>query len=124
VRVLVTGVTGFTGGHLARALVARGYRVRGLVRRATDSTPLEASRIEPVIGSLEDTPAVARALTDIDIVYNIAALYRQAGIPNAAYYDVNAKAAGALVEAAAAFKGLADVPVGGVQELHIDILLA
>jgi dihydroflavonol-4-reductase len=102
VRVLVTGVTGFTGGHLARALVARGYRVRGLVRRATDSTPLEASRIEPVIGSLEDTPAVARALTDIDIVYNIAALYRQASIPNAAYYDVNAKAAGALVEAAAA----------------------
>ena len=30
--VLVTGATGFTGGHLARYLVARGDQVRALVR--------------------------------------------------------------------------------------------
>ena len=37
VRVLVTGATGFTGGHLARALAARGDEVRALVRDAAAS---------------------------------------------------------------------------------------
>ncbi len=32
VKVLVTGATGFTGGHLARHLAARGHEVRALVR--------------------------------------------------------------------------------------------
>jgi len=31
--VLVTGVGGFLGGHIAKQLLARGYRVRGSVRR-------------------------------------------------------------------------------------------
>ena len=36
-RVLITGATGFTGGHLTRWLAARGDRVRVLVRARPES---------------------------------------------------------------------------------------
>jgi nucleoside-diphosphate-sugar epimerase len=101
VRVLVTGATGFTGGHLARSLVSRRYQVRGLARQASQAAGLEAQGIEPLIGSLEDPASLKRAVRDVDIVYNVAALYRDAGIPASTYYAVNATAVGSLIEAAA-----------------------
>ncbi len=100
-RVLVTGTTGFTGGHLARTLVKRGYQVRGLVRQPADAKPLESAGIEPVPGTLEDRAALARAVTDIDVVYHIAAVYRQAGVSKSTYRAVNATAVGDLIDAAA-----------------------
>jgi nucleoside-diphosphate-sugar epimerase len=101
VRVLVTGATGFTGGHLARALAARGYQVRALVRRPDRARELETAGIDLAIGSLEDRSALARAVKDIEVVYHIAAVYRQAGIPKSTYRAVNATAVGDLIDAAA-----------------------
>ena len=45
---------------------------------------------------------MARAVKDVDVVYHIAAVYRQAGIPASTYRAVNVTAVGALIEAAAA----------------------
>jgi nucleoside-diphosphate-sugar epimerase len=101
VRVLVTGATGFTGGHLARTLVRRGYQVRGLARLGSQAADLASSGIEPVIGALEDRAALARAVKDMEIVYHIAAVYRQAGLPTDTYRSVNAISVGHLIEAAA-----------------------
>jgi dihydroflavonol-4-reductase len=101
VRILVTGATGFTGGHLAKTLAKRGYQVRGLARQSAQARDLEASGIEPVFGALEDRSSLARAAKDVDIVYNIAAIYRHAGIPKATYRAINAIAVGSLIEAAA-----------------------
>lgn len=101
-RVLVTGATGFTGGHLARTLARRGYRVRALVRRPSQARELETAGIETESGALEDRASLARAVRDIEVVYHIAAVYRQAGIPKSTYRAVNATAVGDLIDAAAA----------------------
>jgi nucleoside-diphosphate-sugar epimerase len=100
-RVLVTGATGFTGGHLARALAARGDYVRGLVRDPARGAALEAAGVELAIGDLLDVRSVARAASGVDVVYHIAALYRQAGLRSDLYHAVNADAVGTVIDAAA-----------------------
>jgi dihydroflavonol-4-reductase len=100
VRVLVTGATGFTGSHLARALASRGYRVRGLQRDASRKSDVPG--IEGMIGDLRDPAALAKAVEGMNVVYHIAAIYRQAGVSRDVYRAVNATAAGRIVEAAAA----------------------
>ena len=101
-RVLVTGATGFTGGHLARALRSRGYTVRALVRDMDRARDLSTAGIEVVAGDLRDTTTLSRAVAEADVVYHIAALYREAGLPSDTYRAVNALAVRGLIEAAAA----------------------
>jgi nucleoside-diphosphate-sugar epimerase len=113
VRVLVTGVTGFTGGHLAKALMARGHEVRALVRKpeevsfaargpgdTTRSAADIGSGLTLVTGDLRDRASLDNATDGVDVVYNIAAIYRQAGLPADTYRAVNATAVGDLVSAA------------------------
>jgi dihydroflavonol-4-reductase len=102
VRVLVTGATGFTGGHLARALAARGDEVCALVRDPSRAGCLEQAGIELVVGDLRNRADVRTAVTGVAVVYHVAALYRQAGLPASDYRAVNAEAVGTLIDAAAA----------------------
>ena len=100
-RVFVSGVTGFTGGHLARALLSRGYEVCGLVRDVSKAHALDMAGIVPVVGNLVDRESLARALRGAEVAYNIAALYREAGLPTATYRAVNVEAVATLIEVAA-----------------------
>jgi len=101
-RALVTGATGFTGGHLARHLRTRGSSVRALVRRDdARAAALAADGIELCQGDLTDRASLARALAGIDIVYNIGATYRQAAASRDEYAAINAHAVAGLVEAGA-----------------------
>jgi dihydroflavonol-4-reductase len=99
-RVLVTGATGFTGGHLARTLAASGDVVRALTR--SPAPALTAAGIETVLGDLRDPAALERAAAGVEVVYHIAAIYRQAGLADQEYRAVNAAAVRTVIEAAAA----------------------
>lgn len=101
-QVLVTGAAGFTGGHLARTLSARGDRVRALVRDQARAAPLRAHGVELYRADLRESAEVRRACAGVEVVYNIAAIYREAGLPDSAYREVNATAVGTLVREAAA----------------------
>lgn len=70
IRALVTGATGYIGGHLAPALLDRGHRVRAMAR-----TPDKLSgkpwrdRVEVVQGDLTDPESLVSAFQDTDVVY-------------------------------------------------------
>ena len=76
--VLVTGATGFVGWHVARNLLARGQRVRALVRDAARSARAleELEGIETAQGDLRDEDSLARATAGCGVVYHVAADYR------------------------------------------------
>ena len=61
-KVLVTGATGFTGGHLARALKRRGHDVRAMVRHPQAATHLAEAGIPLTIGDLADPASLPAAL--------------------------------------------------------------
>jgi nucleoside-diphosphate-sugar epimerase len=101
VRVLVTGATGFTGGHLVQRLKALGYEVRAMVRSADRARALQQSGVSTVIADVARPETLPAAVAGVEVVYHVAALYRQAGLPPSAYRTVNAEGPGRLVEAAA-----------------------
>jgi dihydroflavonol-4-reductase len=98
---LVTGASGFTGGHLARTLLARGWAVRALVRSAPAAEALRAEGMAVVQGDLADARAVDQAVAGCSHVFHIAALYREARHPDQVYRDVNVGGTRHVLEAAA-----------------------
>ena len=105
-KVLVTGATGFTGGHLAAMLASRGDEVRALVRPRSrtkfDASGLPSKGVTAVEGDLADAGAVRRAAEGVDVVYHIAATYREAGQPDSAYRAINVQGTANVLEAARA----------------------
>ncbi|MBI4859070.1 MAG: GDP-mannose 4,6-dehydratase [Candidatus Riflebacteria bacterium] len=76
---LVTGITGQDGSYLAEFLLAKGYRVCGLVRRSStenfDRIKHIQDRIQLVSGDLLDLSSLVDAVRSVDPeeVYNLAA---------------------------------------------------
>jgi len=103
-KVLVTGATGFTGGHLAWHLLAEGHDVAILVRPASveRSHALRKAGAAVRVGDLVDPDAVTSAAAGCDVVYHIAATYREAGQGEAAYTRVNVDGTRHVLEAARA----------------------
>jgi len=78
-RALITGITGQDGSYLAELLLAKGYEVWGMVRRASTESHERnehiRDRLNFVQGDLLDQPSLTQALvqSEPDEVYNLAA---------------------------------------------------
>ncbi len=73
---LLTGATGFVGSAVARALLARGHRVRALARPGNDRRNLAGLDVEIAEGDLADSASLARAVAGCRYVLHVAADYR------------------------------------------------
>jgi ornithine--oxo-acid transaminase len=71
---LVTGATGFIGGHLAQRLVQEGHQVRCLVRASSDTTLLDGLDVEIAVGDLTSAGSLARATQGCRYVFHCGAL--------------------------------------------------
>ncbi len=98
-KALVTGGTGFTGSHLCEALVRQGYQVRALVRENSNVAALNKLNIELVRGNLCEPHSFDNAVEGIDIVFHIAALFRQQGVDPDIFRKVNAESVEHLLNA-------------------------
>src|SRR5260370_33699669 len=73
---LVTGANGFVGSYVVRALLARGDRVRVLMRENADVRALTGLDVEEMLGDLRYFDSVERAVAGCDEVYHVGADYR------------------------------------------------
>jgi dihydroflavonol-4-reductase len=97
---LLTGGTGFVGAAVARALLARGHRVRALVRPGSDRANLDGLALDLVEGDLTDAASLARAVAGCGFVLHVAADYRIWVPDPAAMLRANVEGTLALLQAA------------------------
>ena len=97
--VLVTGASGFIGGHLAKSLTRRGHRVRCLVRRTSDVTHLQPLAVELAYGDLAAATDWKPILADIDVVYHVAG--KTCALRAQSLMDVNCQGTSQLARACA-----------------------
>ncbi|MAF82937.1 MAG: SDR family oxidoreductase [Gammaproteobacteria bacterium] len=64
--ILLTGVTGKTGGAAASELIKKGVSLRALVRDADKASALKEAGVELVVGDAAERDVVARALDGVE----------------------------------------------------------
>ena len=97
-KALVTGSTGFVGGHLIDALQRAGHSVTALVRTPSKATGLAGTGVTLVRGDLDDPGALRQAATGQDVIYHAAGLV--AARDEAEFLAVNRDGTAHLLEAA------------------------
>src|SRR5579884_3615164 len=97
-RYLITGGTGFLGGHVAEACVQRGFPVSTLARPGSDTALLEKLGVTIHRGDLSDSNTVRRAVQDVDVIVHCAAKVGERG-PAEEYRPINVEALRGLLEA-------------------------
>jgi nucleoside-diphosphate-sugar epimerase len=97
-RYLITGATGFVGGHLVEACVRREQTLSAIVRPTSNTIELEKVGAILHRGELSDPCVVRHAVNDADVIVHCAAKVGDWG-PIDEYRQVNVEALRVLLEA-------------------------
>lgn len=98
--ILVTGGTGFIGGHVVRALRGRGDAVRCLVRASSPVEDLQDLDVTLAVGDVRDARALRVAMRGCRAVYHCAADYRLFALDPTDIYRTNVEGTRNVLEAA------------------------
>lgn len=98
---LVTGGTGFTGSHLVRRLLAEGWDAIVLDHKpGMFAEELETEGADVRIGSVTDPEALRSASEGQDVIFHLAAAFRDMTAPRDTYWNVNVEGTRNVLEAA------------------------
>ncbi|KAK2992271.1 hypothetical protein RJ640_020264 [Escallonia rubra] len=85
-KVLVTGASGYLGGRLCHALLARGHSVRAFVRPTSDVSslppPSHGGALELAYGDVTDYRSLLAACSGCHVILHAAALVNVGGLRN------------------------------------------
>ena len=101
VKVAVTGANGFLGSVLCRQLVERGASVRAMVRDTRRADGLGELEVEVCEGDVRASSSLRRLFANRDYVFHVAALFRQQGVSDDVFYDINVMGTENALQAAA-----------------------
>jgi nucleoside-diphosphate-sugar epimerase len=88
-RCAVTGSTGFVGRQLCKELVDAGHEVTAIHRASSDVEELKSLGVKLREGNVKDAAALQQAFAGADVVFHIAALFREAKHGDDEYRAVN-----------------------------------
>jgi nucleoside-diphosphate-sugar epimerase len=100
-KICVTGGTGFTGAALVERLLEDGHELRVIDKNpgiALETLRRKGADIE--LASVTDRAAVARAVEGAEVVFHVAAAFREIGVPDSVYKEVNVDGTRIVVEEA------------------------
>lgn len=97
-RVLVTGATGFLGGHLVMEMAKGPHVPVCACREGSDTGPIDRLGLEKVRFDLTDSSSMEEALEGVDAVFHLAAYYTFTGRKEL-YEKVNVQGTGMLLRA-------------------------
>jgi nucleoside-diphosphate-sugar epimerase len=100
VPTLVTGATGFLGGHLVPLLLDRGDCVRAVVRDGTDDAALRGLGVDVVRGDALDGVTLTRAAEGCELVFHLVGAISYESRDRARLQRVNVESVRAALAAA------------------------
>ena len=84
---------------MSRLLRQAGHEVRALVRASSELSLLEGLDVERFEGELMNPASLRAAVSGVERIFHIAAVYRQAKLPDSYYREVNVEGTRLLAEA-------------------------
>ena len=96
-RAVVTGASGFIGGHLCEHLRAGGWHIVGAVRPSSSTESLRAAGIPTVVLDFARPDSIVAGLGNADVVFHLAGVTRS--LDSRELYRVNQDATAILLDA-------------------------